>query len=220
MTCPRCPRKQADLSPSFILASSPKLDTAILHGFPRARLYGTRKRPAPVSVSTDREQPGASSDRTAFPRTDSFSKKVTREHGSHSPAFAFLSSRTPNFQPIVLEDDRPFFCADTPSRSKYQRRPWQALYSEPEWKEGRRDFLRSHPLCAYCLRYGLKGRPAPQYTTASVVDHVRRHKGDRALFYDRANWQPLCKFHHDSVKQAQERRAEGTTYGEDGWPIQ
>jgi 5-methylcytosine-specific restriction protein A len=32
---------------------------------------------------------------------------------------------------------------------------------------------------------------------ATVVDHIRPHRGDAALFWDPSNWQPLCKRHHD-----------------------
>lgn len=54
---------------------------------------------------------------------------------------------------------------------------------------------------------------------ATVVDHIQPHKlgdaldsGDavsiaaaRRLFWDRNNWQPLCKGCHDSAKQRQDR---------------
>jgi 5-methylcytosine-specific restriction endonuclease McrA len=39
---------------------------------------------------------------------------------------------------------------------------------------------------------------------ADVVDHIVPHKMDKALFWDRSNWQPLCKWHHDVVKQSLE----------------
>lgn len=32
---------------------------------------------------------------------------------------------------------------------------------------------------------------------ATVVDHITPHGGDVALFWDVANWQGLCKAHHD-----------------------
>ena len=32
-----------------------------------------------------------------------------------------------------------------------------------------------------------------QTTAAAVVDHVIPHLDDKALFWDRNNWQPLCK---------------------------
>ncbi|WP_317617964.1 HNH endonuclease [Rhodobacter capsulatus] len=40
---------------------------------------------------------------------------------------------------------------------------------------------------------------------ASVVDHITPHRGNKALFWDRYNWQALCKPCHDRVKQRQER---------------
>jgi 5-methylcytosine-specific restriction protein A len=33
---------------------------------------------------------------------------------------------------------------------------------------------------------------------ATVVDHIIPHKGDMGLFWDKANWQSLCKPCHDS----------------------
>jgi 5-methylcytosine-specific restriction protein A len=36
---------------------------------------------------------------------------------------------------------------------------------------------------------------------ASVVDHIKPHKGDKRLFWDMKNHQPLCKRCHD-VKTA------------------
>ena len=63
------------------------------------------------------------------------------------------------------------------------------------WEEARRAFLALHPFCAFCGY------------TATVVDHITPHRGDMALFWDRANWQPLCKPCHDRRKQRLE--AEG-----------
>ena len=36
-----------------------------------------------------------------------------------------------------------------------------------------------------------------KYTRATVVDHIIPHRGDRILFWDQNNWQPLCKPCHD-----------------------
>ncbi|MEO4040348.1 HNH endonuclease signature motif containing protein [Hoeflea sp. CAU 1731] len=41
---------------------------------------------------------------------------------------------------------------------------------------------------------------------AKVVDHIIPHKGDRKLFWDRSNWQPLCTPCHSSKKQRQEAK--------------
>lgn len=65
---------------------------------------------------------------------------------------------------------------------------------DTKWQQARAGFLAKHPTCARC------GRPA------TVVDHVTPHRGDRKLFWDRANWQPLCTSCHSSTKQREERR--------------
>ncbi len=69
---------------------------------------------------------------------------------------------------------------------------------DTRWDKARRTFLAEHPLCRMCEQMG-------RTTAAQVVDHIKPHRGDNALFWDRANWQPLCKPHHDAVKQAEER---------------
>lgn len=66
-----------------------------------------------------------------------------------------------------------------------------------KWQQARLVFLAANPLCVFCDREG-------RTTAATVVDHITPHKGDMTLFWDRANWQPLCKPCHDSVKQKQE----------------
>jgi 5-methylcytosine-specific restriction protein A len=69
------------------------------------------------------------------------------------------------------------------------------------WNRARRLFLSEHPLCRMCQAHGI-------ITPATVVDHVVPHRGDPSLFWDRNNWQPLCKRHHDRDKQRLERRTE------------
>lgn len=59
------------------------------------------------------------------------------------------------------------------------------------WQKAREGFLRNNPLCAHHMERG-------EIMPATVVDHVIPHKGDKALFWDRANWQPLCKPCHDA----------------------
>ena len=66
-----------------------------------------------------------------------------------------------------------------------------------QWQRARKQFLLRHPLCVMCTADGLT-------TAADVVDHIQPHRGDRALFWDPTNWQPLCKMHHDSDKARQE----------------
>lgn len=63
-----------------------------------------------------------------------------------------------------------------------------------EWERERKAFLSANPTCKRC------GAPA------TVVDHIVPHRGDRKLFWDKSNWQPLCTRHHSRTKQAAEKR--------------
>lgn len=60
-----------------------------------------------------------------------------------------------------------------------------------------------------------------QESLAEVVDHIIPHRGDPKLFWDRNNWQGLCKHDHDAVKQSQERGGAGIAkdMDADGMPI-
>lgn len=58
------------------------------------------------------------------------------------------------------------------------------------WQKVRATFLAHHPLCAHCKASGY-------ITAAKVVDHIRPHRGDQALFWNHDNWQALCKPCHD-----------------------
>ncbi len=66
------------------------------------------------------------------------------------------------------------------------------------WQKRRKAFLAKHPLC---VRHHAQG----ETVSATVVDHIRPHKGDPELFWDESNWQGLCKPCHDAK-----------TAGEDG----
>lgn len=65
-----------------------------------------------------------------------------------------------------------------------------------QWEKARAAFLAEHPLCRRC-------GDASVVTLARIVDHITPHGGDPGLFWDRSNWQPLCKRCHD-VKTATE----------------
>jgi len=66
---------------------------------------------------------------------------------------------------------------------------------DSRWDKARIGFLLSHPDCASCQ--------AP----ATSVDHIIPHKGNPVLFWDKANWQPLCTSCHSRHKQRLERAA-------------
>lgn len=70
------------------------------------------------------------------------------------------------------------------------------LYSSASWIAASKAFLRANPLCVDCLELGA-------VVEATDVDQIERHLGDRVKFFDRSNWQALCKLCH-SRKTAKE----------------
>lgn len=65
-----------------------------------------------------------------------------------------------------------------------------------QWEKARTAFLKVNRFCRRCGKL------------ATVVDHRMPHRGDKALFWDRENWQPLCVACHSGTKQREERRDE------------
>ncbi|AEJ02185.1 HNH endonuclease [Nitrosomonas sp. Is79A3] len=73
-----------------------------------------------------------------------------------------------------------------------------------KWRQAREGYLKKHPLCVRCDLGGF-------VEIASIVDHIVPHRlgeaiesGDHIkidiaskLFWDRNNWQSLCKTCHD-----------------------
>lgn len=81
-----------------------------------------------------------------------------------------------------------------------------------KWQKARLAFLASNPLCIRCEA---KGRAVP----ATVVNHRIPHRGDLKLFWDRKNWEPVCKLHHDGEIQREERSGIVHGTGRDGRPL-
>lgn len=69
------------------------------------------------------------------------------------------------------------------------------------WVKARKLFLQEHPLCVRCQEQG-------KLTQATVVDHITPHRGDNKLFWDKSNWQPLCKRCHDKKTMTEDRHQE------------
>ncbi len=65
-----------------------------------------------------------------------------------------------------------------------------------QWQRARKQYLVEHPFCVQCAA-------EDHLVPATEVDHIVPHKGDRKLFWDKTNWQPLCKPCH-SRKTAKE----------------
>lgn len=95
---------------------------------------------------------------------------------------------------------------------RYTRSSSSARGYGSRWQTARATFLRSHPLCVECAKQG-------KVTAAIVVDHITPHRGDQTLFWDEANWQSLCKPHHDRDKQIIESRGYTSDVGPDGLPL-
>lgn len=69
---------------------------------------------------------------------------------------------------------------------------WHWMYNTRLWREDLRPAqLLREPFCRECARRGCR-------TPATVVDHIRPHKGDWVLFRDASNHQSLCKHCHDA----------------------
>lgn len=66
-----------------------------------------------------------------------------------------------------------------------------------KWQQARAVYLQTNPLCCYCQAKGMT-------TAATVVDHIKPHRGDKILFWDVSNWQPLCATCHSKDKQREE----------------
>ncbi|MFD0344020.1 AAA family ATPase [Streptomyces sp. NPDC127117] len=72
-------------------------------------------------------------------------------------------------------------------KSGQTRSDWRWVYDDKRWAPLRDQVLSEEPLCrARC------GRPP------AVVDHIRPHRGNEQLAFDRANLQAMCKPCHDA----------------------
>lgn len=93
-----------------------------------------------------------------------------------------------------------FRAPHAPSRQERQRATERARGSahargyDRRWGKASRAFLDKHQLCPACKVMGITA-------LATVTDHIIPHKGDKALFWSRKNWQPACAWHHNAVKQ-------------------
>lgn len=95
-----------------------------------------------------------------------------------------------------------------------EAKAWQWLYNTSRWRKLRLLHLASEPLCRMCKQTG-------RLTPATVVDHIKAHKGDETLFWDQGNWQSLCAHHHNSDAQRIEKGGTPKTQiGVDGWPME
>lgn len=88
---------------------------------------------------------------------------------------------------------------------KPRRSPYKKLYNTSRWQALRKVVLNKQPLCVECMK-------AKRITLATVVDHIKPHKGNEELFYDKANLQPLCKSCHDRKTAKEDGRWKRRVY--------
>lgn len=74
---------------------------------------------------------------------------------------------------------------------------WHYLYNSKAWRRRRRVWLKHQPFCQECLKQ-------KRLIFGNVVDHIKPHRGDLALFWDKSNLQTLCEKHH-GLKSRNER---------------
>ena len=85
----------------------------------------------------------------------------------------------------------PIFQADA------RRREYQRTRADPytsRWDRVSRAYRRQHTLCIGCLAVG-------DTTSTFCTDHIVPHKGNPFLMWHHTNLQPLCRWHHDVIKQ-------------------
>jgi 5-methylcytosine-specific restriction enzyme A len=126
-----------------------------------------------------------------------------------------LSART---LPVLLEDwknaqDRVRQEASEPGKVMMENtNKKRRMYDSARWRRCRARHLSEHPFCVICDRQGIT-------TAASVVDHIKEHKGDHDLFWDAGNWQSLCPSCHSGIKRMQENRGYSPAADVDGMPL-
>ena len=100
----------------------------------------------------------------------------------YAPTTACLHPDCPQRRPCPVHD------AGRALRPKAWGRYHLAKWRHPVWGI-RAVVLREQPLCIPCQT---EGRIEP----STEVDHIRPHRGDYGLFFDRTNCQGLCHHHH------------------------
>ena len=91
--------------------------------------------------------------------------------------------------PNLVEPGKKFCLTHLKEHKEYTRPAAERGYTY-EWRKASKAFIKEHPLCAICFKKG-------KLTAATVVDHIFPHRGDPVLFWDKDNWQALCKPCHD-----------------------
>lgn len=91
-------------------------------------------------------------------------------------------------------------------KSRNQLAPWRAWYNTARWQKLRHQvFIRDLYTCQRTGVLAIGKYPAPN---SPVANHKRKHNGNPALFWDIDNIETITKAEHDSIVQAEERKAD------------
>ena len=90
------------------------------------------------------------------------------------------------------------YCENHKESYKKERATANERGYDNRWRIKRERFLKVNPLCVRCIDKGT-------LVKATVVDHIKPHRGDTELFWDENNWQALCKRCHDKKTMTQDR---------------
>ena len=109
-----------------------------------------------------------------------------------------MPSRPPHpcSQPGCARLTNERFCEEHKQETDWSRGSAAARGYDTRWRRARERSLAENPYCAECRKVG-------ELVGATVVDHIRPHRGNEALFRDETNWQGLCSTHHQA-KSARE----------------
>lgn len=102
----------------------------------------------------------------------------------------------------LVENGKRFCDKHRPLHTEVVRSASKRGYGS-RWQSASKEYLREHPLCVECLKQD-------RYIQATVVDHIVPHRGNMNLFWDRSNWQSLCKSCHDKKTGREDSKP---TYG-------
>lgn len=107
---------------------------------------------------------------------------------------------------------RSIDAARTYDHNRANTSPFRKWYSTAGWKSIRKRRLETDPLCCRCSQRGL-------IVPSDTVNHIKPHRGNRALFFCYENTEAVCKICHDRFIQREEIHGYSNEVGPDGWPI-
>lgn len=84
-------------------------------------------------------------------------------------------------------------------RQRSHLKPWRKWYSTKRWRALREAVMQRDRM--QCQQTGVMLIGEANQPDSPVVDHIRPHRGDAALFFDIDNCQLVSKAWHDREKQ-------------------